>query len=411
MVKLNPYASSWRRLLYGSPLHTTPGKVVCALDVSLAVAFAVPTWVGWLTPLSNGLVLLVAVAFALLGSWPALLLLRYLDRREPEPWLYWLVALLFSALVAPAAAAFFNDHSPFSTLTVGFNEEFWKVYVLLMLVAFVPTVVSGVRDGVVYGALGGVGFNVIEIAAYVLRVSNPKDGLLAGVSAQLSRLGWWGVGNHIVWSALVGAGIGYAVQAPRSKWTFLVPIGAYLLAVLTHTLQDNVLGIVLIIGFTIGILGLAGVDAGSGPGAHASKEAIDMASRFNPTAMALEVVAINIVNIPILIYALWRSGDWERGVILKQLAGESAEVVTAEELAGIKSAKRFRTRRIPGYPKSVGRAIRNTQNSLAFHKQYLAARGLSSEAEFLAQYYRDELARLRDLPGLTLTTIPFKEEA
>jgi protease PrsW len=65
--------------------------------------------------------------------------------------------------------------------------------------------------------------------------------------------------------------------------------------------------------------------------------------------MALEAVAINIVNLPILLTALLRSGDWERKVIREQLAGEPSSVVTPEELESAKADKRFRNRQIPGY--------------------------------------------------------------
>ena len=54
-----------------------------------------------------------------------------------------------AGLVAPAAAAFFNRHSPYVLLTGGFNEELWKVFTLLFSVVFAPRIVNGVRAGII----------------------------------------------------------------------------------------------------------------------------------------------------------------------------------------------------------------------------------------------------------------------
>ncbi|MGI0488565.1 PrsW family glutamic-type intramembrane protease [Pantanalinema rosaneae CENA516] len=380
------YSSPFTRFLFDSPLHTKRGRIVFALITLSVLSLAAHTWIGWLTPLKSGLILLFGLFFALLGSTLGLLLLTYLDRREPEPWAISSGVMLVSTTIATAAAAFFNGLSPVPTLTVGLNEEFWKVSPLLLFVFFAPRVVSGVRDGMIYGAIGGFGFNIMETAVYILRSSYPKLGLLEGTTMQLSRLGWWGIENHVIWSALVGAGIGYAVQKTKpSRFRLAVPVGAYLMAALTHTLQDIGVSAILLVAITLGMAQMFGLDP-KNP---------EQVSQFMPTIMALEALAINVVILPILLYALVRSGDWERSVIRQQLVGEQPTVVTPEELKGIESEQRFGIRRIPGYSKSVGRAIRNAQNNLAFHKQYLKKRGRSSYEEPLADYLRSEVTRLR----------------
>lgn len=386
------FQSRLDRLLYESPLHTRPGKIAFGLILAATAGIALHSWVGWLTPLENGLILLYAFTMALIASTLGLLFLRYLLRRDPKTWAFRLSLFFFSATVAPAAAAFFNGHSIYATLTVGFVEESWKIFPLLMLLIFAPRVISGVRAGMVYGALGGYGFNVIETAVYVLRSSYPEMGLLAGTSMQLSRVGWWGVSHHIIWSALVGAGLGYAIQAPKSRWRYKIPLLAYLLAVITHTLQDNLVGILLLMVILFCLLSLMGLE----PGLNNSDPAIVLWSkRLSPAANALEMVAINIINLPILIYLLFKSGEWERQVLRKQLSDEPPEIITPEEYAGVQTEKRFRLRRLPDYPKRLGRAIRDAQNRLAFQKQYLDARDRPCQGDPLVEYWRTEIIRLR----------------
>lgn len=48
-----------------------------------------------------------------------------------------------------------------------------------MLVFFAPTVVTGVRDGLIFGALGGFGSNFMEMAVYILRTGSAGQKILA----------------------------------------------------------------------------------------------------------------------------------------------------------------------------------------------------------------------------------------
>ncbi len=384
------YDSLFSRMLYDSPLHTLRGKVIFVVIMVPVLYFAGHTWLGWLTPLENGWIMLFGLLSAFLGSLLGLAFLRYLDRREPESWGYFVGVLLLATLLTAAPAAYFNGLSPAAILTVGLNEEFWKVLPLLLLVFFAPTMVTGVRDGFIYGALGGFGFNIIETAAYILRVSGPEEGM-AGVAAQLGRLGFWGIDNHVFWSMLVGAGIGLAVQSSDRRTKILAPLGAYLLAALTHTIQDFGVGGALAAGLMLVILTLQGANV-TQPDPAALEE---LGKKYMDLSLALEALVINIVNIPILIYALLKSGNWERQVIREQLADEVGTVITSEEYAGVKAEKRFRLRHVPGYPSHVGRAIRNAQNNLAFHKVYLKRQNRPVEGDPLAEYYRATVAHLR----------------
>lgn len=376
--------------LCDSPLQRVGGRWLLAALLIGVAALAVPTWIGWLTPMKSGLVLAFAFLMALLGSVLTILVMRFMDRRDPTLLRIQLAVFALALLVAPAAAARLNDLSPVSTLTVGFNEEFWKVFPLLMAVLFLPRWVLTIRDGILFGAAGGLGFNLMETAVYVLRMSYPELGLLKGTTYQLSRLGFWGIGNHIIWAALVGAGIGFAVQAPRSRWRYVIPLLTYLMAAVTHTAQDNGLSIVLMLVAAQIILPLFGQDPhATGP------EAMEMFRRFTPQIMAAEELMINIFNLPVLLWGLLRSGRWERDAIRTQLSDEAPDIVFPAERATLLTEGRFRQRQRPEGPRQAARRLRAAQNAIAFQKQHLLDRGRTLEGDPLLAYFRDEVRRLR----------------
>lgn len=388
-VHRQDYHSPLSRMLYDSPLHRLSGKIAFVAIMVVVTLLSSLIWSAWLTPLSNGWIVLLAVAIAFLGSLVGLVWIRYLDRREPESWWYWIGVLVFAMLFTVTPAVVFNSISPF-VFTVGFNEEFWKVLPLLLLILFAPTTVNGVRDGIIYGALGGFAFNIVEIADYFLLNSYPEQGIV-GLSEPLARLSFWGIGNHVIWSMLVGAGIGLAVQAQNRRTKILAPLGAYLLAAITHGIQDMGGGVILMAVALSMLLSLQGADV----------DMIDPAA--GPELIAanlglinqIENVLINIIILPIIIIFLLKSGSWERQVIQEGLADERGAVITPEEYEGVKAEKRFRLRHIPGFPRRIGRQIRNAQNGLAFHKTYLKRKSRPIEGDPLIEYYRAEVIRLR----------------
>lgn len=382
------YGRVLNRFLYDSPLRTPKGKVILLVIAAVVLYPSARVWIGWMTPLLPSWRLFAGLALGLIGSLPALALLRYLDRRQPESWWYYGAVLVLAVLFTTAPAAYLNHLSPMRLLTVGFNEEFWKVLPLLLVLFFAPKLVSGVRDGIVYGALGGLAFDAVEIGNYLLRVSN-RNGIDDFVF-QLGRLGFGGVENHVIWSALVGAGIGAAVQTERRRTRILAPLGAYLLAVVTHDFQDLFGGALLIVASYLALMA-QGIDMYTLD--QATLERLGRAASGN--TMRIETLLVNAVVLPILLWAIWKSGDWERRVIREELADETRDVVTAGEYECVKAEKRFRLRPVTGYPASIARSIRSTQNNLAFHKRYLKRRHRLVDPDPLVTYYRADLRRLR----------------
>ena len=73
---------------------------------------------------------------------------------------------------------------------------------------------NSVRDGIVYGALVGIGFNWYETALYVAQ-EYAKTGV-APYGLQLGgRFALFGLGGHALFSGIFGGFLGYALVEPR----------------------------------------------------------------------------------------------------------------------------------------------------------------------------------------------------
>ncbi|UBF24851.1 PrsW family intramembrane metalloprotease [Kovacikia minuta CCNUW1] len=156
------------------------------------------------------------VPYAIAGSIIGYFLTAFLDRERRVRFFHFLTIASVFFLTAPAAA-FFNDRSPSPTLTVGFVEEGLKILPILLLAIYLPNLIRTRKDGIVYGALAGMGFNMIEMGIYIADLIH-KSSVLDALAQQSTRLGLWGLSEHIVWSAFVGMGIGFAEESTQRGW-------------------------------------------------------------------------------------------------------------------------------------------------------------------------------------------------
>jgi RsiW-degrading membrane proteinase PrsW (M82 family) len=172
-----------------------------AVAVCLFAAYAVPFWifVGALDYLEREPPALLATAFAWGGLVATSLALR------GGPALHNLIAKLgspgFAAQWGPAIAG----------ATV---EEIAKVLGIVAIVLVAREQVNSVLDGVVYGALVGLGFQVVEDVVYAVNavaLAGGGDQVDPVVTSFLLRGFLAGLWSHTLFGALAGAGIGYLV--------------------------------------------------------------------------------------------------------------------------------------------------------------------------------------------------------
>ena len=213
----------------------------------------------WVTMIVLGLGgLLIAILIFLLGgpagalvatllaavSFPVMILVCFwLDRYEPEPARYRLAALGWGA-VAAVAFSFVGEQlvfalsgtNEFVNVAVGAPvvEELGKGLFLVAVVIFRRGELHGPLDGIIYGALVGIGFAFVEDIIYYLQ--SLESGQL-GVTFFLR--GIIGPFAHPLFTAATGLGIGIAVVARRPAVRTLAVVLGFLAAVAMHGIWNG----------------------------------------------------------------------------------------------------------------------------------------------------------------------------
>ena len=136
-------------------------------------------------------------------------------RRAAIPWLPLLAALLWGATAAALGAQLLNDAAldalPRQVVTplVGpLVEEAAKASALLVVVLVWPGIVRGAREGIVLGALAGLGFAATENIGYYTLAA--VQGGATGVARALYVRGVLEGLNHAAFTAIIGAAAGHA---------------------------------------------------------------------------------------------------------------------------------------------------------------------------------------------------------
>jgi len=335
-------------------------------------------------------------------------ILWYLDRREREtPWLF-AAAFLWGGLIATAFALPINTAAimaiagwleqnatlkdllgPEAALLIGaplaapLVEETLKGLGIVLLFWLARGEFDNVRDGFIYGALVGAGFNWFESALYVQQ--NFAQFGAAPYGFQLGmRYAWLGLAGHAMFSGIFGASLGLARLGPKRWVHYLAPIAGFLLAVLGHA-WNNALPL---------LLALIASRAGEAPPTEA--QAPPELGVFE--ALVTASVSNLVIFLPFALLLAWvirRSGRWERAVIREELAREVERSVTPDEYAAVERDAVFRTRRIDARDRAASAALVNAQNELAFRKRRLRDRGFDPEQDPMVARWREEIAALR----------------
>ena len=186
--------------------------------------------------------LLAAVIPASVLTWA----IWWSDRYEREPLRLLVAAFAWGAIPAIVLALIFELilGAPFSedllsgqlvqtAMIAPIVEELIKGMALLGLMFFSRAEIDDVLDGMVYGALVGVGFAMTENFLYFLNANTGGDLILL----VLLRSFVFGL-NHILYASIFGAAVGFAVQKrDKGVQTIIMTIGI-LLAIGAHTFHN-----------------------------------------------------------------------------------------------------------------------------------------------------------------------------
>ncbi len=193
----------------------------------------------------------VAASFGL--AWLYAGLLYWADRHEKEPKLLLLGMFLWGAIVATFGSMIFSMaidaglswalgsmgamRDVFDTAVIApLVEETFKAVALLLLFWWARHEVDSLFDGIVYGALVGLGFEAVENALYFV-VSLAQDGVGQSLLVAALRLGLFGF-THAFYTALTGLGLAVWRLYSRRWWAWFAPVAGWMLAVLAHGLHN-----------------------------------------------------------------------------------------------------------------------------------------------------------------------------
>jgi RsiW-degrading membrane proteinase PrsW (M82 family) len=156
---------------------------------------------------------------------PVCALVYVLDLYEREPPSVLAAALLWGAVIATTLAGYANEGWGLvvsrvggpafasrwtAALTAPIVEETLKGLGVVVIYLVVREEIDDAMDGFVYGALVGLGFAVVEDVFYFMAVFGGKpSGVLQGFFLRVVAGGLY---SHVLYTGLIGMGIGYAVE-------------------------------------------------------------------------------------------------------------------------------------------------------------------------------------------------------
>ena len=396
-------------LLTRPPLRQRSVCIVISVVLIVVLALAVLIQLSALASMPPDMASVFVTALTLSGllSVVPLALLWFLDRRERDgAWLF-AAAFLWGGCIATALALPFNSaffqlidawvaRHPAVAMLLGPDaammlaapisapvvEETAKALGVLLIFRLLRAEFDNMRDGFVYGAVVGVGFNWSEAALYVAQ-GYVQSGV-APYSQELgSRFALLGLGGHAMFTGMFGACVGLALQTSRKWLRILAPIVGIILAITSHML-NNSLPL---------LAALAGAAAGEPPDGHEPVADVGFLGAFLSGSLIQLVVFLPFLLIAGL--ALWRSGVWERRVIRDELAGEVGHAVSHDEYQDIVRDRILRTRRISGIRRRASSALVNAQHELAFRKRRVRDDGKNPQRDHLVNHWREEIRRLQ----------------
>jgi protease PrsW len=217
----------------------------------------------------------LAIVLFLLYAVPFILLVRVIDYLEREPLLLQATAIAWGGFVATSAAISGSTAVQDILAKVGSPrfatawgpaiggaalEEILKVLGVVMIALLARSQINSMVDGFVYGALVGLGFQVVEdvvFAVNAVAVGSGTDQVGPVVGTFLLRGFLGGLWSHTLFTALSGAGVAYFLVRRDRPFGVRVGVAVALFSVAWgfHFLWNSP----LLDGSGYGIVGLVGV--------------------------------------------------------------------------------------------------------------------------------------------------------
>ncbi len=195
-----------------------------------------------------GLAFVGTFMFAALVLW----LLLQLTDLDPKPTSIIAAAFLGGAFITTAVVQFSSatlenvfsklatDPAVSGALSAATGEEYYKALIVVLIFLVAPWWWRRPLDGILFGALVGLGFQIFEDIVYVSGAASVNTGSMGALTLFLDRVVLAGFFSHPAWTAFFGLGFGYAVTAvSESKIKRIAAVvGGFALAWAAHAFWD-----------------------------------------------------------------------------------------------------------------------------------------------------------------------------
>ncbi len=201
--------------------------------------------------MTAGNVLLLSILAAAVPVALYVMLIYWADRYEKEPWWLLAAAFLWGAIPAALLALLFNtvlslpfylllDSGPAELVSGGLIapiiEETAKALVLFLILFLWRHELDSPLDGLIYGAMVGMGFAMVENVLYY--VTAFQDGGQAVWNGTVVMRGIVFGLSHALYTSLTGLGIAAARLSPSRPVRYLAPLLGLALAITLHALHN-----------------------------------------------------------------------------------------------------------------------------------------------------------------------------
>jgi RsiW-degrading membrane proteinase PrsW (M82 family) len=199
--------------------------------VSGCVLFTVVEQVAYFSSYPEAWFLSIALLAA--TAIPAGVIIYRFDQFETEPGsliavaVIWggVVAVTFSGIVNEMTYGFLQNVAPAATveawaaaLVAPVNEELYKGAGLVLLYLMARREFDGVMDGLVYGAMIGLGFQVMENVQYFMLAAARSGGAVEAVTNMFFlRVVLSGLYSHMLFTAFFGFGFAYFITQRKKR--------------------------------------------------------------------------------------------------------------------------------------------------------------------------------------------------
>ncbi len=116
------------------------------------------------------------------------------------------------------------------------TEEGVKAAALIILLVFLRREIDSPMDGLIYGALVGLGFAAVENVLYFLG-AYMEEGMAGLLSLAVLRAGVFGL-NHAMFTSFSGLGVALSLEVRNKLLRPVLVFGGFTLAVIAHALHN-----------------------------------------------------------------------------------------------------------------------------------------------------------------------------